>query len=294
MIQKILLEMKKNRPVRLMNVTCVYCGITISDCNDSKEHVISRKFVPKGAFDEQWNLIVQACKSCNGKKSVLENDISSITLELYSRFNNNVPECIIADANRKSKNCYSRQTKKLVKDSIISDSITLPLSEKIKITCDYKGPAQLDDLRCFELARYHLMAFFYFITFDEKTRKGGFWEEGFHPAFQVSCQDWGNEEQIGFMHEVRNWEPRWQGITANAFFKCIIKKHPSEKCWSWALEWNKSYRLTGFFGCRKTAESVVNKIPELQWKVVSDTTSQRRLIRGEIPLKTCDDILFNL
>jgi len=63
--------------------------------------------------------------------------------------------------------------------------------------------------------------------------KGCFWENGFHPTFQVNRQDRGNQEQIGFMDVVRDWAPR---ITANDFFKSIIKKHPTEKCWSWALK----------------------------------------------------------
>ncbi|KPZ72332.1 hypothetical protein AN944_01110 [Shewanella sp. P1-14-1] len=294
MIHKILSDLKNDRSALLKNVTCVYCGTPITKQNDSKEHVISRKFVPKSSFDNKWNLIVQACKECNGVKSDLENDISAITLELYNRFEKNAPEFAIADAKRKSKNCFSRQTKKLIKDSEIVGKVTFPYTDGKTIIHHYKAPARLDEVRCFELAKYHLMAFFYFITFDEKTMKGGFWQNGFHPAFQVNFQDWGNKEQIGFMNEVRHWETRWQGITANGFFKSIIKKHPTEKCWSWALEWNKSYRLTGFFGCRKTAESIVAKIPELEWRTVTDVVGKKYLLRDEVPLSDEDDILFKL
>lgn len=39
--------------------------------------------------------------------------------------------------------------------------------------------------------------------------KGGFWPEGFHPAFQAPYSDWGNVEQIQFMNAVSNWQPRF-------------------------------------------------------------------------------------
>ncbi|PSU86428.1 hypothetical protein C0W42_20725 [Photobacterium kishitanii] len=294
MLEKILSDINKNKSVRLNNVTCTYCGVDITKNNDSKEHVIGRKFVPKGAFDNQWNLIVQACKSCNGKKSDLENDISAITLDLCSKFHPDVSELVIIESKRKSDNCFSRQTKKLVKNSSISDKITLPFCKEVEMNFSYQAPAQLDDVRCFDLARYHLMAFFYFITFNDKTMKGGFWQEGYHPVFQAHYSDWGNVQQISFMNKVRDWELRWKGITANGFFKIIIKKHPSKKCWSWALEWNKSYRLVGFFGCRKTAEEVVKNIPPLQWKVLNNEQERKQYYREENTLDAFDDILFSV
>ncbi len=294
MIEKILSDMNENKSVLLKNVTCPYCGTDIKESNNSKEHVIGRKFVPKGSFDNQWNLIVQACKVCNGKKSDLENDISAITLDLYVRYHHDAPNSIVLDSDRKSEGCFSRQTKMSVKNSFITDKVTLPFRKGTSINIGYQAPPQLDEYRCFELARYHLMALFYFITFNDETMKGGFWQEGYHPAFQACNSDWGNIEQISFMNKVRDWEPRWQGITANGFFKSIIKKHPSKKCWSWALEWNQSYRLVGFFGCRKTAKKIVKNIPNLQWIMLDDEQDRKRYYREEKRLDINDDIMFNV
>jgi hypothetical protein len=39
------------------------------------------KFVPKGTLENQWNLILNACRNCNGRKADLENDISAITMQ---------------------------------------------------------------------------------------------------------------------------------------------------------------------------------------------------------------------
>lgn len=294
MLNKILSDIDANKSVRLNNVTCTYCGVKLTPKNDSKEHVVGRKFVPKGSFDSQWNLIVQACKCCNGIKSDLENDISAITLELCSHFHSDLPKYVIADSKRKSNKCFSRQTKKLVKNSYKTYRTHFPLARKIGLNLNHQAPPQLDEIRCFELARYHLMAFFYFITFNDETKKGGFWQEGYHPAFIAPYTDWGNVEQVSFMKSVCEWEPRWRGITANGFFKGIIKKHPSEKCWSWALEWNKSCRLVGFFGCRKTAEEVVEKIPNLHWKQLHINGMGNNFFRKEKMLDASDDCLFDI
>src|SRR5438067_12808695 len=69
-----------NRAIVLKNETCVYCGSELTAGNCTKEHVIGRKFVPKGKLHEEWNLIVRACTSCNHTKSDLEDDISAISL----------------------------------------------------------------------------------------------------------------------------------------------------------------------------------------------------------------------
>jgi hypothetical protein len=42
---------------------------------------VSKKLVPKGKLDRQWNLIVRACRDCNRRKSALEDDISAITMQ---------------------------------------------------------------------------------------------------------------------------------------------------------------------------------------------------------------------
>src|SRR5689334_12269149 len=74
------LRSPSNRP--LNNITCPYCGIDLVQQNAIKEHVVGRRFVPKGKLAHSWNLILQACRQCNEKKSDLEDDISAISLLL--------------------------------------------------------------------------------------------------------------------------------------------------------------------------------------------------------------------
>ena len=294
MIEKLLCDMSRHQSVRLKNLTCPYCGVEITNQNDSKDHVIGRNFVPVGSFENQWNLIVQSCKSCNNKKSDLEDDISALTLDLCIKYNKGLSKPTIEKIKRKIEKCISRQTNKPIINSRIIEKISLSHINNLEINVNYQAPAQLGDNRCFELARYHLMAFFYFVSFNDETMKGSFWPEGFHPAFQAAYSDWGNVEQIQFMKAVSNWQPRFLGITANGFFKIIIRKHPLVPCWSWAVEWNKSYRLLGFFGCRQTAEEIVCKIPKLQWQVLNQQQEMNQYYREEIKLNDNDDILFSI
>src|SRR5258707_376485 len=106
-----------NRAICLANMTCPYCGIRRSDdAPFEDEHVIGRRFVPKGALANSMNLIVQACRACNGEKSDLEDEISAVTLQ--PAIGDPHPDPVLSsEAARKAGGSYSRQTKKLVADS---------------------------------------------------------------------------------------------------------------------------------------------------------------------------------
>src|SRR6266852_1995241 len=70
-----------NKATKLANITCVYCGREeTSEQPLTDEHVVGRRFVPKGSFATGWALIARACEDCNNEKSDLEDDISAITL----------------------------------------------------------------------------------------------------------------------------------------------------------------------------------------------------------------------
>jgi hypothetical protein len=68
----------------LKNVTCPYCAAALDPETRTKEHVIGRRFVPKGSTENRWNLILWACSVCNNKKSDLEDDIAAITMYLHT------------------------------------------------------------------------------------------------------------------------------------------------------------------------------------------------------------------
>ncbi len=160
MIERLLRDMSRHQSVRLKNLTCPYCGVEITNQNDSKDHVIGRNFIPVGSFENQWNLIVQSCKGCNNKKSDLEDDISALTLDLCIKYNKDLSKSAMQKTKRKIEKCVSRQTNKSIKNSRVTGTISLSHIQNLEIDVNYQAPAQLGDNRCFELARYHLMAFF--------------------------------------------------------------------------------------------------------------------------------------
>lgn len=288
-------RVRSDRPIRLRNVHCAYCNIPLSDENETREHVVGRRFVPKGKLESQWNLIVAACEACNSRKSDLEDDISAITMlpDLAGSFGHD-DEAAIRDAQNKAKKSYSRRTKQAVAQSQENIKIEAPFAEGVKFTFSMTGPAQVDEDRVYELARLQLTAFFYWITYNEVTRRGGFWPGGFYPLMVVRRSDWGNEVIKAFADTVVDWEPRVFGCNADGFFKVAVRRHPDAECWSWALEWNHSTRVVGFLGDRAAAEKIVAPFPKLEMQTLEEAPGRYIRFRVEKALAEKDDRLFYL
>lgn len=119
--------------ILLDNVTCPYCACDVS-IERTKEHVVGRRFVPRGMLDRQWNLIMWACARCNGRKADLENDISAITMQpdAFGRHADDA-DVLAPEAIRRGKTAFSRRTKKLVKDSAESFSIKMALASGVEL-----------------------------------------------------------------------------------------------------------------------------------------------------------------
>lgn len=293
MLDEKLKHLPPDRPIVLDNVTCVFCGELLTPETATKEHVIGRRFVPKGKFENSWNLIVQACHSCNNKKSDLEDDISAITMQpTVGGEHHDDDEILVAEAKRKGKNAFSRRTKKPVKDSHETVKVNVPLAPGANMTLTLTSAPQLDEARVYELAGMQLCAFFYFITYNPSTRKGAYWRHGCYAVMGVSRLDWGNAVHKAFMNSVADWEPRFLGHAADAFFSIIIRRHPTAECWSWGLEWNKSYRLVGFFGDKSAAQEVARAFPVIEPPPRPTTPDNNLYYRREITLHEDEDLLF--
>lgn len=279
-----------NRAIILDNIACAYCNVPLAKETSSREHVIGRRFVPKGKLDGNWNLILNACKTCNNIKANLENDISAITIQpdAFGRYAHSDVSAIDI-AQHKSKKVISYKTKKTVGDSNEHFSLEAKFSESAKFTLNFSSPPQIDLRRVYELARLQLIGFFYWITYNKEERIGRYWLGEFWPVLEANRPDWGNNVHVSFMNTVKDWEPRILGFTAKEFFKIVIKKHPEANCWSWALEWNLSKRIVGFFGDIETIRTTVSKFSALNICIVPD---QNLRYREEIPLNEEDDKLF--
>ena len=279
-----------NRAIVLANQTCVYCAKELIGRRFTKEHVIGRRFVPKGFLNGEWNLIVRACDACNHAKSDLEDDISAITLQpdAWDRHPTDHP-IRDSEARRKAVKSKNRRTKNTVGKSVERFDIQLPFGPGAKMTFGFVSPPQLDEDRVYQLCLMHSRAFFYWITYNATSRRGGFWPGGFFPLILSVRSDWGNPIHQAFADTVAQWEIRVQAIGANEHFKVAIRRHPSQACWSWAYEWNANVRIVGFFGEKVIAQELVNSLPPLEWRSINAV----KRYREETPLSADRDKMFS-
>ncbi len=285
-----------NSALTLKNERCVYCGVLFDSVVPTKEHVIGRRFVPKGKLNAQWNLIVRACEVCNSKKSELENDISGITLfpDPWGRHTDPHDVEVLEASKRKAANCFSTATGRPIKDSIPRFTVKVPIAQGATLTFNMTASPELLESRVYELARLHCVALFFLITYDDEKKSGGYWIGEFMPLMSSARGDWGNPRMRAFSDVVASWETRFHGITANGYFKAMIRKHPSANCWSWALEWNKNYRVVGFFGEIEAAKAVAAGLPKLEMSTLAEGPDKYIHLRTETPLNEEEDNLFTI
>lgn len=288
-----LTHLPANQVIRLRNVVCPYCGCDLSAKPATKEHVVGRRFVPRGKLNGHWNLIVNACGPCNNRKADLENDISAITLHPeHGKAHPDYDAATTRDAQRKAANAISRRTKKPVKDSHESIKFDMPFAPNVNINFEFSSPPQIDDDRAFELARLQLAGFFNLITYQQHEERGYWWTGGYHPLMMVKRADYGNKIIVDFADAVSSWEPRILGHTAEGFYSICIRRHPVAECWSWAMEWNGSTRLIGFLGDRDAAKAIVDTLGPLQMHHQDLGNGNFVRFHTEVPLASGDDRLF--
>lgn len=173
--------------MRLHNVVCPYCGATLTPDNSTKEHVVGRRFVPKGTLENEWNLILNACRSCNNRKADLEDDISAITMQPDASGRHfGAHQQLAVDAARKREKTFSRHTGKIVGESRSTLQVKYNLGPGATLTFNMIGQEQIAEDRIFELARRHFQAFFHFITYDQTTARGWWWKGMFAQILAVS------------------------------------------------------------------------------------------------------------
>jgi hypothetical protein len=200
-----------------------------------------------------------------------------------------------AAAARKLAKSISRKTKKSVLDSSERMKVQAPFGPGGLITADFTAPPQLDEQRLFHLARLQVRAFFYWVTYDRASKTGRFWREGCYLVEYGIRSDWGNARLKAFADAVLKWEPRVVGITSDAFFKVIIRRHPDPltALWAWALEWNHKYRIVGFFGEHAVAQQIGHSLPRLKVLSVFEAPNGDFFrIREDVRLADEDDNLF--
>ncbi len=283
------------RAIHLANQTCPYCSTPLEASLSNREHVIGRRFVPRGSLQSSWNLILRACLTCNNEKSDLEDDISAITMQPASDGQMARKDgALEVEAMRKAGKSVSRRTGKPVEQSREEIRLQGPLIAGGSLHIDAVAPPQVDTARASKLARMQVGALFYWITYDQSTRRGGFWPGGFYTVLAGYRDDWGNTLFRGFMTTVASWEPRVLATAADAYFRVAIRRHPSAACWSWALEWNSNMRLVGFFGEEPVARALFEDLPKLVVKNFPTSATSGFRIREEVSISPEDDLMFSL
>lgn len=285
-----------NRVILLENCNCPYCNGAFSDTLTwTKEHVIGRKFVPKGSLNAAFNLLLRACARCNGIKADLENDISVITMhpDTLGRFP--VDDARLRDeVARKAQKAFSRRTGKPVAAGEPPFVIRGKMGDALEMTFTMRSPPQVDENRQFLLARLQLQGFFFFLTYKEDIQRGHFWLGDFHPLLAVRREDWGNPQLAWFENETKGWLPRLNAITADGFYKVWIRrKDEVSNAWAWAIEWNQNFRLAGFFGMDDAVQPHVAAMPPLKLDTLHGTGKDWLKVRTEVPLAPERDTLFD-
>lgn len=286
-------DLPPNRAVRLHNRTCPYCGIELTKQDRTREHVIGRSFVPRGTLHQHFNLIVWACEPCNRRKAALEDDISAVSMQPtingeYARDDQRLRD----EAARKAQKCFSRRSKKRVAESNEEFSVTHSPFAGLEMTLNMESAPQADDARIIELATMHLQAFFYWATYDDGR---GRWWSGkrlFLPP--VRRADWGNPQMLHFMATTAAWVPSVYTVTAEGFFGLCIRSSPSGTVWSFAIEWNESYRIVGYLGDEATLLAMRDDLPSLPTTMIPLGGEDWVRWRAETPLAEDDDTLFEL
>jgi hypothetical protein len=255
---------------------------------------VGRRFVPKGTMVNVPNLHVQACKLCNGDKSDLEDDISVITMHPDSDGRLPIEDPRVrAEVARKSKTKNRRTGRPVAhpEDPLVMKGNLYGAS----IAFSFVAPPQVDENRLYTLARYHVRAFLYLLSYREETRIGRALDTEFYGVAAVRRADWGNPQVAWFERETKDWPLRFHMVTADGFYRVWIKrKSETSNVWAWAVEWNKNFRLVGFAGEKADAEPHFEAVPPLEMTVYHQ--EDKRWIRGrtEVPLTEEDDTLFDV
>lgn len=285
-----------HRSPRLSNQYCLYCSRFVGEGStipSDKEHLIGRNMVPTGSFGHAsaFNFIFRACVECNTEKAALEDHVSAVTLLTSPGRSqrNDVNEI----AQRKAAKSFDpRLPGQPVGD--VRHEFNIKLGSMI--TMGLTSGAQLDPDRVWFLAFRHVQGLFSLATSSnplvpETTRLLPDKQFGFFGHYPH--QDWGNPQLLEISRRARPLPRVVEVTTADGFFRCALRRVVGSP-WFWALEWNKSLRLTGWIGDSQTPPKLFQKLPPLQWMDLGIQEGARTRAREEIPLNAEDDVLFDL
>jgi hypothetical protein len=198
------------------------------------------------------------------------------------------------DAERKGAGSYSSETKRPISESNQKFSFQSDILPGVSVSGSFDTPPQICEESIFRLSQMHVKAFFYMLTYDQRSGEGANLPK-FVGLAHARRADWGNDRMRSFMSLVKTWEPRiisGQSI-ADGFFKIAIRRHPNEElCWSWALEWNHNFRSVGVFGNESLCLSIADSLKKNLVHLIVDEPDRKIGYRVDKALPESEDMLF--
>lgn len=133
------------------------------------------------------------------------------------------------------------------------------------------------------------------VTYKDEMRRGQPISGVFIPVDSSAVTNWGNPVQRWFMDRVEHWRSSFVNSLANDFFRVALRRAASNvNLWSWALEWNRNYRLIGFFGDDMLVENELKSMPPRPTSIPAGTTPDGAILRftPDVMLPDEVDVLF--
>ena len=171
-----MIRLPTSRTLTIPNEICAYCGIALLSSNRSRDHVLSRKFVPHGTLHNSCNIGIWTCKKCNGFKSELEDDISAITMLIgpdgkFARDD----ERLINTSARKQKGAISKATKRRVAESHPEMKADIPFGAGL-FSFNFVAQPTIEEQRAARLAWLQIQGIWFYQTYDPAAKRGKFWQ----------------------------------------------------------------------------------------------------------------------
>jgi hypothetical protein len=223
----------------------------------------------------------------------LKNDISAITMQPDANGQFAVDDKRLSSEALRKARSISGSTGKSVGKSREEFNLSGRVGNDATVSLQFEAPPQIGEERLYRLACFHIQGFFFFITFDKETNRGGFFTGTFKPIMATRRTDWGNAKMRAFASSKLAWRVRFEGIAADEYFKVSIRRHPTgAEVWAWALEWNQNFRVIGFFGREAEVEAEVAALPALPMKEIGRQGNVVYRIRLDEALSREQDCLF--
>lgn len=267
----------KRDPAR-SNQHCLYCGAFVgagSTVESNEEHLIGRKFVPKGTMENAFNFSFRTCRPCNAEKARLEGHVSSVTL--LGSPSVDVDENARRSAERKAVGDTHPETGMKMGEAIERQAVEYKFGPAtFTFGMIGRSPAAKDSVPL--LASFHIQALFSLITKAGNDASGEVRLlplNQFHVFNSYPHTDWGNPQLVEITQRAASWPCKVVIRSGDGHFLACLRRSDKQG-WFWALEWNKSLRIVGGINFEDETTPLFENLPILVWRPLPDGSGRIR------------------